>query len=450
MKMDKRYVIPTDAPLQKASSIQKLTDSEEGLTDYALYPDAGDFTDVHAAEDSWISLPESTAVYPIEKEPDFSMPEQNTVLGNVLSESAPSVPPSGKTVLFPRILVRYAAGGLTVIGVLVYAGLLIWDGRLFLESKIGQWAIGEMVGGLDRVAVLSEETLGSEILENGGTEEVSSDIPAAESAPPANEQKEVPPSSHVLTMDLSSKQPNGWGIINETPYSPNLNALAKTAPTIDSYAALESIYGKGTPAVLIIHTHGTESYSDTAEEGYHTAEAADSVRKVGAALAETLEKAGIGVIHCTELFDDPSFDMAYYNAAAYIRSTLEQYPSVRYILDVHRDAITAEDGTGIRPLTVVEGTEYAQMMFVVGTDHGGSGHVGWENNLALAVRLQTALQGEYPALMRDINLRSASFNAQYAPGALLIEAGAACSHLEEAIRSIRVLGQALAKEILQQ
>ena len=140
--------------------------------------------------------------------------------------------------------------------------------------------------------------------------------------------------------------------------------------------------------------------------------------------------------------------MAYYNAARYIRQTLEDAPSIHYILDIHRDAITTEDGTGIRPLSVHGGTEYAQLMFVVGTDHGGSSHTDWETNLALAARLQTALHGENPTLMRDINLRSASFNAQYAPGALLVEAGAAASSLEEAVRSIEVFGETLAKEIL--
>ena len=159
-------------------------------------------------------------------------------------------------------------------------------------------------------------------------------------------------------------------------------------------------------------------------------------------------RSGHRCIRCKELFDAESFDMAYYNAARYIRQTLEDHPSIRYILDIHRDAITAGDGTGIRPLSVLDDTEYAQLMFVVGTDHGGSGHTEWETNLALAARLQTALHTENPTLMRDINLRSASFNAQYAPGALLVEAGSACSTLEEAIRSIQVFGEALAKEIL--
>ena len=169
---------------------------------------------------------------------------------------------------------------------------------------------------------------------------------------------------------------------------------------------------------------------------------------MGEALAKTLTDAGIGVIHCTELFDAESFDMAYYNAARCIRQTLEENPSIRYILDIHRDAITTADGSGIRPLSLQNNTECAQLMFVVGTDHGGSGHTDWENNLALAARLQSALHSENPTLMRDINLRSASFNAQYAPGALLLEAGAAASTREEAIRSIRVFGKALAAEIL--
>jgi stage II sporulation protein P len=141
------------------------------------------------------------------------------------------------------------------------------------------------------------------------------------------------------------------------------------------------------------------------------------------------------------------FNMAYYNAALAIRKYIEEYPSVSYILDIHRDSIVSGDGW-VSPVTQIDGRSAAQMMFVVGTDHGGSGHTGWQDNLALAVRLQKSLSGDCPALMRDINLRSASFNAQYASGSLLVEIGSCASTLDEAKTAAERFADHLAREIL--
>jgi stage II sporulation protein P len=88
------------------------------------------------------------------------------------------------------------------------------------------------------------------------------------------------------------------------------------------------------------------------------------------------------------------------------------------------------------------------MMFVVGTDHGGSGHTGWQDNLALAARLQKSLSGDCSTLMRDINLRSASFNAQYTSGSLLVEIGSCASTLDEAKNAAELFADHLAREIL--
>ena len=331
---------------------------------------------------------------------------------------------------------------------------MISGGSSLLAQGIGKLAVQAVFGSTDTVTALPDQP--GILSRPTETDPLPAETAAPEhlplsaetEAPPANEQPAPLPVTGILSRDLSSKAVNGLGLINETPYTPDLTALAAQPPVIDSYAALESIYGKNCPAVLILHTHGTEAFQDQADAGYHTEDQTKNILTVGRALSDVLTASGIGTIHCTDLFDAESFDMAYYNAARYIRQTLEENPSIRYILDIHRDAITTEDGTGIRPLSTEAETDYAQMMFVVGTDHGGSGHTGWETNLTLAARLQSSIHKTHPTLMRDINLRSASFNAQYAPGSLLIEAGAACSVMEEAVRSIEILGQALVKEIL--
>jgi len=168
------------------------------------------------------------------------------------------------------------------------------------------------------------------------------------------------------------------------------------------------------------------------------------VIRTAALIAETLEEAGIGVIHCRTKFDEEDFTLAYYNASLEIRSQLRDNPSIRYIIDVHRDSVQNTDGTYL----AMETDGMAQLMFVVGTDHGGSGHAGWEDNLALAARLHTAIEEEHPGIMRAVNIRSASFNQQYTQGSLILEIGSCAGSLENALKSAGLFAKALADEII--
>ena len=61
--------------------------------------------------------------------------------------------------------------------------------------------------------------------------------------------------------------------------------------------------------------------------------------------------------------------MAYYNASLEIRRVLKEYPSVSYIIDVHRDSVELSDGTHYPLKAEADGHIAAQLMFVVGTDH---------------------------------------------------------------------------------
>ncbi len=420
------------------------TEAPAAFTGYTLYPDAGD-PELRSPELSTaaIELPEPAPATPLQQ------PTSAALLHSHSIPAAAPVPAASKRRTIHKgetlSLRRLVSALFALFAILVYGSLLLTEGGAWLAEGLAGLAVEGFFG-----QSMLAETEASSLPAPTPETETTPILPSlpTDDAPPAREDPTPPPTTAIANRDLSSRAPSGLGIINETPYTPDLSQLAQSAPVIDSYPSLESIYGKNAPAVLILHTHGTEAFQNRASDGYHTTEKEDNICTVGEALAQTLTDAGIGVLHCTELFDAEDFDLAYYNAAAYIRETLTEHPSIRYILDIHRDAITMEDGTGIRPLSIYNGEEFAQLMFVVGTDHGGSGHDTWETNLALAARLQSKLHQTNPTLMRDINLRSASFNAQYAPGALLVEAGAACSTLEEAVRSIRVFGEALAAEIL--
>lgn len=209
------------------------------------------------------------------------------------------------------------------------------------------------------------------------------------------------------------------------------------------------------PQVLILHTHGSEAYTpapgtEVVWSGNHrTTDSRYNVVAVGDAMAEVLGEAGISVIHDRTLYDYPSYSGAYDRSLAAIQSYLAQYPTIRFILDVHRDAIEDGQGNQYKVVSAIEGEgTAAQLTLVVGSDGSGLTHPNWKENLRLAVAVQQDALACYPTLMRPILLRNSRYNQHATTGSLLIEAGAAGNSPEEAVLAGRLFAQRMA-EVLQ-
>lgn len=201
------------------------------------------------------------------------------------------------------------------------------------------------------------------------------------------------------------------------------------------------------PTVLILHTHTTESYTKQDEDyqetsAYRTLDENYNMLSVGDALARVLEENGIRVIHDRALHDYPSYNGSYTHARQAIADYLAEYPSIRLVLDLHRDA-SGDIRNQLRTQATVDGEPSAQLMLVMGTDAAGLSHAGWETNLALGLKLQLQLEALAPGITRPINLRGQRFNQDMTPGSLLIEVGAAGNTHPEAIRAAQVLGRAI-------
>ena len=205
------------------------------------------------------------------------------------------------------------------------------------------------------------------------------------------------------------------------------------------------------PQVLIVHTHGSEAY--TPEPGweydaltaYRTLDDTRSVIAVGDALAETLEENGIQVLHDRTLNDYPSYNDSYWTCLTKIEGWLSQYPDIQMVIDVHRDAVSDSSGGAVALSSTQNGEAAAQLMLVVGTDQGGLSHPNWQENLANALKLQSVLEGQYPGLCRDLDLRTERFNQHATPGSILVEVGTNGNTLRQALHSAELLGDSLAR-----
>ena len=204
--------------------------------------------------------------------------------------------------------------------------------------------------------------------------------------------------------------------------------------------------------VLIVHTHTSEAYTpepgweyqQTAE--YRTADPARSVVRVGEELAMELRRQGVDVIHDATVCDDPDYPHAYEHSFDVIEAQLAAHPSIQIVLDIHRDAMTDEEGNAVAATCDLDGG-CAQLMLVVGTDEGGLPHPNWQENLAFALKLQALLNRNAPGLCRDLSLRTERFNQHFTPCSLLVEVGAAGNTLAQTLPAARYLARAVAELI---
>lgn len=209
------------------------------------------------------------------------------------------------------------------------------------------------------------------------------------------------------------------------------------------------------PQILILHTHGSEAYTPTAgtdvvwSGNLRTTDSRYNVVQVGDEMADVFSEAGISVLHDRTLYDYPSYNEAYDRSLAAIESYLAQYPSLRFILDVHRDAIEDSQGNQYKVVSTIDGVgTAAQLTLVVGSDGSGLPHPNWMENLKLAVALQEDLLTSYPTLMRPILLRNSRYNQHATTGSLLVEVGAAGNSPEEAALAGRLFAERMV-EVLQ-
>ena len=252
------------------------------------------------------------------------------------------------------------------------------------------------------------------------------------------EQTQTPQSLPEGTLDGS-----GISIKNGTDYEIDVNTLLNED--------LNLTVSQDQPSVLIVHTHGSESYmpDGTYEETdpYRTDDNEHNVVKVGSVLEEKLESYGINVIHDTTLHDYPAYDGAYSRAMESIEKWLVEYPSISMVIDLHRDAISDENGKQYKTVAQIGDQTCSQVLLVVGTDFSGLDHPYWQENMKFAVKLQYAMNSMYPSLAKPISISKYRYNQNATKGSLIVEVGCTGNTLEESIAAAGYFADAMASVV---
>ena len=208
------------------------------------------------------------------------------------------------------------------------------------------------------------------------------------------------------------------------------------------------------PQVLIVHTHGTESY--TMEPGYEytesdyarTTDCEHNMIAVGDVLAAALEAQGLTVLHDRGLYDYPSYTGSYDRSGAAVQSYLAQYPDIAIVIDLHRDAIG--DGDVVyKTKAEIPNESSSQIMLLVGTGENGLSHPNWRENMKLALLMQESAESKYPTLMRPLAVRQERYNQQLTTGSLIIEVGSNGNTLREAMTAVELFADAVGAALLE-
>ncbi len=269
--------------------------------------------------------------------------------------------------------------------------------------------------------------------------------------------------SHVITRPTTVVRKDGGGVVLTQQMSAgsafvqDVAIRNKSGKSVDIASVLKHtpklglVKNSTAPQVLIIHTHTTECYLSydagfyNPDDPTRTEDASKNMVAVGKRVAAKLTASGIGVIHDTAIHDQP-YNGAYGHSKAAIERYLKQYPSIKVVLDLHRDAIYEDATTCVKPTATVDGRKAAQMMIIVGMKNTKTvPNTHTAENLAFGVRLQQQLHRNHPGIVRPLLLADARYNQQLTNGSLLIEVGSHVNTTEEACLSADLLGEALSE-----
>ena len=208
------------------------------------------------------------------------------------------------------------------------------------------------------------------------------------------------------------------------------------------------------PQILIMHTHATEDYRLSAGlwyspgDGARTTDTNLNMCAVGRVMADTLNAAGLNTLHDETLNDYPSYTGSYANSRAVVQQYLAQYPSIKVVLDVHRDAIERENGTRCAPVCTIDGRQAAQVMIICGCDNGTSVQLpAWRQNLRFAAAWERSMEAKYPGFTRPVLFSYRFYNQDLTTGSLLIEIGGHGNNLNEALRAGQLAANGLVEAL---
>jgi len=236
----------------------------------------------------------------------------------------------------------------------------------------------------------------------------------------------------VIEEDLAS-QPTAA----EQVYEANSNILLlEPESTAEQNEATETAADSSEPLIAIYCTHGTEGYSGAER----TKSTLGGVYQVALSLQQSLVAQGYASVISDKLHDYPDWSSSYANSLQTIKQIQKQYPSVKVLIDVHRDSSVE----GVSTVLATNSGSIAKVMLVVGSNKRAE-HPNWQQNLAFSQQIGQALEKMQPGILRGVRVQNGRYNQHMSTQAILVEIGSTDNTLEQAKASTNILAEAIAE-----
>ncbi len=221
----------------------------------------------------------------------------------------------------------------------------------------------------------------------------------------------------TVTADLSLAEKGDAYIIDYSGSTPDAEGLLEMGFSGARYSYSQQ------PVVLILHTHTKETYFDY-DPNSVTDSMTKSVVSVGEKISYELNSKGIPTVHCTVIHSGNESG-AYAEAASTIEDMLKIYPSIEYVIDLHRLDEKDADGLTVRTKSAI-GSGQVRMTV-------SSGGVYEKDTLALALSVRRELNKDGKRLCLPVVYTDSRFNSDLVPYYIKLDVGAKGNTTEEAL-----------------
>ena len=353
---------------------------------------------------------------------------QNYVL---YEEPEPLFPPSWRNEKRRRIKMMMCA----VAVVAVTVGIIVLSTRLLSGGGVDRLPDGADTGGqLPVESEYTESLKQSEPAFESQTESQTVSKTEESNGDTQGAHDEVTEAQTFAQTDVSGIELGEGYVVNYTSKAPDVSGLLHRG------FVHSEIKNSPAPLVMVIHTHTGEKYLG---EGEKDALGLYSVVSVGEGIVASLNSMGLTAIHCTVIHDGGEQN-AYIAARKTIKTMIEIYPSIKYVIDVHR--MSLENGNGAPLATILTDSGEAQMRISVSTDVKMEGD--WQDDLCLALSLRGELNEDGVPACAPVCVRSGGYNGDLCRFYLTLEVGAEGNSAVSAIAAGKAFAQALVQIVL--
>ena len=304
-------------------------------------------------------------------------------------------------------------------------------------GKLCQFAFGNGFIFDDKGFGKGEETTAGENSTEGSDTEIESSFAESEEessvAESTDESETVgkDESGSVIAIDLSEAEKGDGHVINYSDRTYDAEGLLEMGFHAEYYP------NSPMPTVLILHTHTSEEYANF-DPNDPTSVLKSSVVAVGDILAAELNRAKIPTVHCSVIHDADGD--AYENAAETIETMMKIYPTIEYVIDLHRMKLTDADGNVVKTYSAEQTAQTRITVSTAGVLSRGA--------LSLALCLRRELNKDGARVCMPIVLTDSEYNAASALYYLKLDVGSLGNSSDEAHAAAILFAEAFAEIIL--